>query len=123
MEGSRQGFLGKRRLTCLKAESDPYPYGPPERPGFPACRRLGHSLPSSDLNLFHSANHATSFLFATLLAELRITCCIRQFCKQHLHNWKCPKEVLLVETLPRNTMGKVLKEELKKLFTDKPARS
>jgi len=48
---------------------------------------------------------------------------IRQFCKQHLHNWKCPKEVLLVETLPRNTMGKVLKEELKKLFTDKPARS
>ncbi len=47
---------------------------------------------------------------------------IRQFCKQHLHNWKCPKEVLLVETLPRNTMGKVLKEELKKLFTDKPSR-
>ncbi len=48
---------------------------------------------------------------------------IRQFCRKHLHNWKCPKEVLLVETLPRNTMGKVLKEELKKLFTDKPARS
>jgi malonyl-CoA/methylmalonyl-CoA synthetase len=48
---------------------------------------------------------------------------IRQFCKQHLHNWKCPKEILLVETLPRNTMGKVLKEELKKLFADKPARS
>jgi len=47
---------------------------------------------------------------------------IRQFCKQHLHNWKCPKEVLLVDTLPRNTMGKVLKEELKKLFTDKPSR-
>jgi malonyl-CoA/methylmalonyl-CoA synthetase len=47
---------------------------------------------------------------------------IRQFCKQHLHNWKCPKEVLLVETLPRNTMGKVLKEQLKKLFTDKPSR-
>jgi len=46
---------------------------------------------------------------------------IQQFCKQHLHNWKCPKEVLLVETLPRNTMGKVLKEELKKRFADKPA--
>jgi malonyl-CoA/methylmalonyl-CoA synthetase len=41
---------------------------------------------------------------------------IQQFCKQHLHNWKCPKEVLLVDALPRNTMGKVLKEELKKLF-------
>jgi len=48
---------------------------------------------------------------------------IRQFCKQHLHNWKCPKEVLLVDTLPRNTMGKVLKEQLKKLFAEKPARS
>jgi malonyl-CoA/methylmalonyl-CoA synthetase len=43
---------------------------------------------------------------------------IQQFCKQHLHNWKCPKEILLVETLPRNTMGKVLKEELKKLFAE-----
>ena len=46
---------------------------------------------------------------------------IQQFCKQHLHNWKCPKEIRLVETLPRNTMGKVLKEELKRLFTEKPA--
>jgi malonyl-CoA/methylmalonyl-CoA synthetase len=48
---------------------------------------------------------------------------IQQFCRHHLHNWKCPKEILLVETLPRNTMGKVLKEELKKLFADRPARS
>ncbi len=48
---------------------------------------------------------------------------IQQFCRHHLHNWKCPKEILLVETLPRNTMGKVLKEELKKLFTDKPVHS
>lgn len=46
---------------------------------------------------------------------------IQQFCKQHLHNWKCPKEIRLLETLPRNTMGKVLKEELKRLFTEKPA--
>ncbi len=43
---------------------------------------------------------------------------IHQFCKQHLHNWKCPKEIRLVQTLPRNTMGKVLKEELKKLFAE-----
>ena len=48
---------------------------------------------------------------------------IQQFCKQHLHNWKCPKEILVVGTLPRNTMGKVLNEELKKLFTDKPSYS
>jgi len=41
---------------------------------------------------------------------------IKTRCKQHLHDWKCPKEVNLVEALPRNTMGKVLKEEVKRLF-------
>jgi malonyl-CoA/methylmalonyl-CoA synthetase len=41
---------------------------------------------------------------------------IRHFCKQHLHDWKCPKEVVLVPELPKNTMGKVLKEEVKTLF-------
>jgi acyl-CoA synthetase (AMP-forming)/AMP-acid ligase II len=41
---------------------------------------------------------------------------LQQHCKRHLHNWKCPKEILLAKELPRNTMGKVLKEEVKKLF-------
>ena len=41
---------------------------------------------------------------------------IQIMCKKHLHDWKCPKEVVFVEELPRNTMGKVLKEEVKKLF-------
>jgi malonyl-CoA/methylmalonyl-CoA synthetase len=41
---------------------------------------------------------------------------IRQHCKRHLHNWKCPKEILFVKELPRNAMGKVLKEEVKKFF-------
>jgi acyl-CoA synthetase (AMP-forming)/AMP-acid ligase II len=41
---------------------------------------------------------------------------LRQHCKRHLHNWKCPKKILFVNSLPRNTMGKVLKEEVKKLF-------
>ncbi len=41
---------------------------------------------------------------------------IQASCKKHLHNWKCPKEIVFVEELPRNTMGKVLKEEVKKLF-------
>lgn len=41
---------------------------------------------------------------------------LRQFCKTHLHDWKCPKQIVLVKELPRNTMGKVLKEEVKKLF-------
>ena len=41
---------------------------------------------------------------------------LQRHCKQQLHNWKCPKEILPVKELPRNTMGKVLKEEVKKLF-------
>jgi malonyl-CoA/methylmalonyl-CoA synthetase len=41
---------------------------------------------------------------------------IQTMCKKHLHDWKCPKEFVFVEELPRNTMGKVLKEKVKKLF-------
>ncbi len=41
---------------------------------------------------------------------------IQVMCKKHLHDWKCPKEVVFVDELPRNTMGKVLKEEVKKFF-------
>ena len=41
---------------------------------------------------------------------------IQDLCKAHLHNWKCPKEVILVNELPKNSMGKILKEEVKKLF-------
>ena len=41
---------------------------------------------------------------------------IQASCKKHLHDWKCPKAIALVKELPRNTMGKVLKEEVKKFF-------
>ena len=41
---------------------------------------------------------------------------IQSHCKTQLHDWKCPKQVVFVEKLPRNTMGKVLKEEVKKFF-------
>ena len=41
---------------------------------------------------------------------------IQAYCKKRLHNWKCPKEIAFVEELPRNTMGKVLKEEVKAFF-------
>ena len=41
---------------------------------------------------------------------------IRQFCKSHLHNWKCPKDIKICEALPKNRMGKVLTEEVKALF-------
>ncbi len=41
---------------------------------------------------------------------------IVDYCKRHLLDWKCPKEVFLLEDLPRNRMGKVLKEEVAKRF-------
>ncbi len=41
---------------------------------------------------------------------------IQDYCKEHLHNWKCPKDLAFLEELPKNTMGKVLTEEVKKLF-------
>ena len=41
---------------------------------------------------------------------------IQAYCKKHLHDWKCPKVIIFVKELPRNTMGKVLKEEVKQLF-------
>jgi malonyl-CoA/methylmalonyl-CoA synthetase len=44
---------------------------------------------------------------------------IQKQCKKHLHDWKCPKAILFVKELPRNTMGKVLKEEVKNLVTVK----
>lgn len=41
---------------------------------------------------------------------------IQDHCKQHLLDWKCPKEVFLLKELPRNKMGKVMKEEIAKRF-------
>ena len=43
---------------------------------------------------------------------------IKAFCKTHLHDWKCPKEIIFLDEIPRNTMGKVLKEEVKKIFLE-----
>ena len=42
---------------------------------------------------------------------------IRQHCKKKLHDWKCPKEIRFTESIPRNTMGKVLKNQVKRFFT------
>jgi malonyl-CoA/methylmalonyl-CoA synthetase len=41
---------------------------------------------------------------------------ILAYCKEHLHNWKCPKEIVFLKELPKNTMGKVLNEDVKELF-------
>ncbi len=41
---------------------------------------------------------------------------IQGYCREHLHNWKSPKEIVFIEELPKNSMGKVLNEGVKKLF-------
>jgi malonyl-CoA/methylmalonyl-CoA synthetase len=41
---------------------------------------------------------------------------IQDHCRQHLLAWKCPKEVLFLHGLPRNKMGKVMKEVVTKFF-------
>jgi malonyl-CoA/methylmalonyl-CoA synthetase len=41
---------------------------------------------------------------------------ILSFCREQLHGWKCPKDIRILDALPRNTMGKVLKKEVEKIF-------
>ena len=41
---------------------------------------------------------------------------IQTFCKKQLHNWKVPKEIVFLKELPKNRMGKVLKEKVKALL-------
>jgi len=41
---------------------------------------------------------------------------LRDYCKDHLLDWKCPKNIFFLNELPRNRMGKVMKEEVVKLF-------
>lgn len=41
---------------------------------------------------------------------------VRDHCKHHLLDWKCPKEIFFLVELPRNKMGKVMKEEVTRIF-------
>lgn len=41
-----------------------------------------------------------------------------QVCRQRLHPYKCPKIIMFTSNLPKNTMGKVLKEQVKQVFLD-----
>ncbi|MCD6152888.1 MAG: AMP-binding protein [Syntrophobacterales bacterium] len=38
------------------------------------------------------------------------------FCKSGLAGYKCPKKIYVVNELPRNAMGKILKDEIKKML-------
>ncbi|MCZ7422144.1 long-chain-fatty-acid--CoA ligase [Verrucosispora sp. WMMA2121] len=42
---------------------------------------------------------------------------IRAFCRARLASFKCPDEIEVVPTLPRNASGKLLKKELRRLVT------
>jgi acyl-CoA synthetase (AMP-forming)/AMP-acid ligase II len=39
-----------------------------------------------------------------------------RFCKGQIAGFKSPKKVIFTESLPKNSVGKVLKSELKKLY-------
>jgi len=41
---------------------------------------------------------------------------LKAHCRRYLHDWKCPKEIVFLKELPKNTMGKILKEDVKKIF-------
>ena len=41
---------------------------------------------------------------------------VKTHCKRHLHPWKCPKEILFPNELPKNRMGKVVKDTVKEMF-------
>ena len=42
---------------------------------------------------------------------------IKEFCKGYLSDWKCPKEFIFLKELPRNRMGKTMKEDVVRQFT------
>ena len=41
---------------------------------------------------------------------------LRAFCRDHLAPAKIPRQMLAVDELPRNALGKVLKRQVKTLF-------
>jgi malonyl-CoA/methylmalonyl-CoA synthetase len=41
---------------------------------------------------------------------------IKNYCREHLLDWKCPREFIFLKELPRNRMGKVIKDEVVKHF-------
>jgi fatty-acyl-CoA synthase len=43
---------------------------------------------------------------------------IIEFCKNQIASYKCPKKIILAESLPKNAVGKILKKELKRFYTE-----
>ena len=58
-------------------------------------------------------------VLASVILKSGVTLTIKEIqdhCKHHLLDWKCPKDIFFLEELPRNKMGKVMKEEVSKLI-------
>jgi malonyl-CoA/methylmalonyl-CoA synthetase len=47
---------------------------------------------------------------------------LRSFAKERLASYKCPKDVVILEDLPRNAMGKVHKNVLRETYARTYAR-
>ena len=47
---------------------------------------------------------------------------IIEFCKKHMASYKCPKQVFVVDQLPRNAMGKVQKDVLQANYSRPPQK-
>jgi malonyl-CoA/methylmalonyl-CoA synthetase len=41
---------------------------------------------------------------------------LEKILRKEIHSWKCPKQIIFVDEIPKNTMGKVLKDAVKRLF-------
>ena len=54
-----------------------------------------------------------AFVVAEETAETSLAADLKDFCRQHLANYKAPKHIFLINELPRNSSGKVLKTELR----------
>ena len=44
---------------------------------------------------------------------------IQAWCSSYLSNYKIPRVVIVMKNLPKNSMGKITKPELKEVFKDK----
>ena len=54
-----------------------------------------------------------AFIVGQETAEASLAVELKDFCRQHLANYKAPKHIFVVDDLPRNPSGKVLKTELR----------
>ena len=41
---------------------------------------------------------------------------VQRFCRSRLSGYKCPRKIVLVDVLPKNSSGKLVKREIAKLF-------